>query len=44
MPELPEVEIARRNLARWFSGRRMVRAEADATRVFRGAERTDFAG
>jgi len=42
MPELPEVEIARRNLVRWFSGRRLVRAEADATRIFRGAERQRF--
>ncbi|WP_420715264.1 bifunctional DNA-formamidopyrimidine glycosylase/DNA-(apurinic or apyrimidinic site) lyase [Corallococcus sp. BB11-1] len=43
MPELPEVEIARRNLARWFKGHRVVRAEADATRVFRGAELAHFA-
>jgi formamidopyrimidine-DNA glycosylase len=42
MPELPEVEIARRNLERWFKGRRVVRAEADATRVFRGAELARF--
>ncbi|MBZ4420974.1 bifunctional DNA-formamidopyrimidine glycosylase/DNA-(apurinic or apyrimidinic site) lyase [Myxococcus sp. RHSTA-1-4] len=42
MPELPEVEIARRNLVRWFSGRRLVRAEADDTRIFRGAERRHF--
>ncbi|MCP3062084.1 bifunctional DNA-formamidopyrimidine glycosylase/DNA-(apurinic or apyrimidinic site) lyase [Myxococcus sp. K38C18041901] len=43
MPELPEVEIARRNLVRWFTGRRLVRAEADDTRVFRGADRARFA-
>jgi formamidopyrimidine-DNA glycosylase len=43
MPELPEVEIARRNLVRWLDGRRVVRAEADDTRVFRGARRQDFA-
>jgi formamidopyrimidine-DNA glycosylase len=43
MPELPEVEIARRSLARWFDGRRVVKAEADDTRVFRGAERARFA-
>ncbi|MBJ6759539.1 bifunctional DNA-formamidopyrimidine glycosylase/DNA-(apurinic or apyrimidinic site) lyase [Myxococcaceae bacterium JPH2] len=43
MPELPEVEIARRNLVRWFDGRRVVRAEADDSRVFRGAERARFA-
>jgi formamidopyrimidine-DNA glycosylase len=42
MPELPEVEIARRNLARWFHGRRVLRAEADDTRVFRGAHRAKF--
>lgn len=42
MPELPEVEIARRNLSRWLEGRRVVRAEADDTRVFRGARREDF--
>lgn len=43
MPELPEVEIARRNLVHWLDGRRVVRAEADDTRVFRGARREDFA-
>lgn len=42
MPELPEVEIARRNLARWFHGHRVLHAEADATRVFRGAQRKKF--
>ncbi len=42
MPELPEVEIARRNLARWLDGRRVVKAEADDTRVFRGAQRARF--
>jgi formamidopyrimidine-DNA glycosylase len=42
MPELPEVEIARRNLARWFHGHRVVQAEAEATRVFRGAQRKKF--
>jgi formamidopyrimidine-DNA glycosylase len=42
MPELPEVEIARRNFSRWMEGRRVVRAEADDTRVFRGARREDF--
>ena len=29
MPELPEVEIARRNLVHWLDGHRVVRAEAD---------------
>jgi formamidopyrimidine-DNA glycosylase len=43
MPELPEVEMARRNLARWLQGHRVVRAEADNTRVFRGAKRAKFA-
>jgi formamidopyrimidine-DNA glycosylase len=43
MPELPEVEIARRNLASWFHGRRVVKAEADDTRIFRGAKRARFA-
>jgi formamidopyrimidine-DNA glycosylase len=43
MPELPEVESARRNLVQWLDGRRVVRAEADDSRVFRGARREDFA-
>jgi len=43
MPELPEVESARRNLVQWLDGRRVVRAEADASRVFRGARQEDFA-
>lgn len=43
MPELPEVEIARRNLVHWLDGRRVVRAEAEDSRVFRGARREDFA-
>ncbi len=42
MPELPEVESARRNLVRWFHGHRVVKAEADNTRVFRGAKRARF--
>lgn len=33
MPELPEVEFARRCLARWTKSRRIVRAEAAASRV-----------
>jgi formamidopyrimidine-DNA glycosylase len=37
MPELPEVEFARRALLRWMEGRRVVAAEAEPTRVFRGA-------
>jgi formamidopyrimidine-DNA glycosylase len=42
MPELPEVEIAGRNLVSWFQARRVIRAEADNTRVFRGARRARF--
>ncbi|HZH03413.1 MAG TPA: bifunctional DNA-formamidopyrimidine glycosylase/DNA-(apurinic or apyrimidinic site) lyase [Myxococcaceae bacterium] len=43
MPELPEVEIARRNLERWFEGRKVVGAEADrSSRVFRGARPEEF--
>ncbi|HYO69879.1 MAG TPA: DNA-formamidopyrimidine glycosylase family protein, partial [Archangium sp.] len=42
MPELPEVESARRNLVQWLDGRRVVRAEADASRVCRGARPEDF--
>jgi formamidopyrimidine-DNA glycosylase len=42
MPELPEVEIARRNLAHWLGEAPVAAAEADRTRVFRGADRTSF--
>lgn len=42
MPELPEVEVARRALLRWFKGRKVVRAESENTRTFRGAKRSDF--
>lgn len=42
MPELPEVELTRRNLERWLQGRAVVRAEAEPTRCFRGARRADF--
>ncbi|MFZ5468705.1 MAG: bifunctional DNA-formamidopyrimidine glycosylase/DNA-(apurinic or apyrimidinic site) lyase [Myxococcota bacterium] len=38
MPELPEVEITRRNLERWLTGRRIERAKAAPSRVFRGAD------
>jgi formamidopyrimidine-DNA glycosylase len=39
MPELPEVEVAARNLRRWAIGRRVraVRADARASRIFRPA-------
>jgi formamidopyrimidine-DNA glycosylase len=43
MPELPEVEFARRSLQRWLKGRKIVRSEAPDTRIFRGAERAAFA-
>lgn len=42
MPELPEVEIAARNLRRWLDGRTVVRAEAEPTRVFRGSSARTF--
>jgi formamidopyrimidine-DNA glycosylase len=42
MPELPEVEIARRNLERWLTGTSVTGAEADRTRIFRGADRPAF--
>ncbi|MBX5481567.1 MAG: bifunctional DNA-formamidopyrimidine glycosylase/DNA-(apurinic or apyrimidinic site) lyase [Myxococcaceae bacterium] len=44
MPELPEVEIARRQLLRWMNGRRVVKAEpARGVRTFRGADPSAFA-
>ena len=36
MPELPEVEVAARQLRSWLSGRRVVRARAEKSRVIRG--------
>lgn len=43
MPELPEVEIARRALTRWFDGHRLVRVEAEPkARTFRGAKRGEL--
>src|SRR5260370_13567832 len=42
MPELPEVEIARQNLERWLRGRKVIGAEAEKTRIFRGSGRQDF--
>jgi formamidopyrimidine-DNA glycosylase len=38
MPELPEVEIARRNLSRWLVGERLVDVKLPSTRVLRGAQ------
>jgi formamidopyrimidine-DNA glycosylase len=43
MPELPEVEQAARTLRAWLTGVPVVRAEAPASRVFRGADRAAFA-
>ncbi len=43
MPELPEVELARRNLRRWFEGRRVVKTAAENSRVFRGSSPKAFA-
>ncbi len=42
MPELPEVEIARRTLVRWFKGRAVKKAESTKTRIFRGAKPKAF--
>lgn len=42
MPELPEVEFARRQLVRWLNGRAVARAEAEDARTFRGADRRAF--
>lgn len=42
MPELPEVELARRQLSRWLAGRAVVRAEADKTRILRGGDQQRF--
>lgn len=42
MPELPEVEFARRSLLKWTDGRAIVRTEADPkARTFRGAKIAD---
>jgi formamidopyrimidine-DNA glycosylase len=43
MPELPEVEVAARNLRRWAVGRKVRAAEADATPVVRPAGRRALA-
>lgn len=42
MPELPEVEIARRHLVRWFKGRALVKAEGEKVRTFRNGTVADF--
>lgn len=38
MPELPEVEFARRALKRWFKGRKLVRTESEKVRTFRDSD------
>ncbi len=44
MPELPEVEFARRALVRWFDGRKLVRTEGDPKlRTFRDSDVGIFA-
>lgn len=42
MPELPEVEYARRHLLRWLRQSPVISASASASRVFRGASRKAF--
>jgi len=44
MPELPEVEIASRQLRAWLEGRRVVGARAEKSRVIRGQTQARFAG
>jgi formamidopyrimidine-DNA glycosylase len=44
MPELPEVEIASRQLRAWLGGRRVVSARAEKSRVIRGQTPARFAG
>jgi formamidopyrimidine-DNA glycosylase len=43
MPELPEVEIASRQLRSWLLGRRIVAARAERSRVIRGQTPARFA-
>ena len=38
MPELPEVELARRNLERWLAGRRLTEVQLPPSRILRGAK------
>jgi formamidopyrimidine-DNA glycosylase len=38
MPELPEVEFARRALKRWFKGRTLTRTESEKVRTFRDSD------
>jgi formamidopyrimidine-DNA glycosylase len=39
MPELPEVEIVRRELARWLAGKRIVRASSSDRWILRGSRK-----
>ena len=43
MPELPEVEIASRQLRAWLEGRKVVSARAERSRVIRGQSQARFA-
>ena len=43
MPELPEVEVASRQLRAWLRGRRIVAAKAERTRIIRGQQPARFA-
>jgi formamidopyrimidine-DNA glycosylase len=42
MPELPEVEIARRTLERWLGSSEVTGAQAERTRIFRAGGRNTF--
>ena len=44
MPELPEVEIASRQLRSWLEGQRIVSARAERSRVIRGQTQARFGG
>src|SRR5215470_13736229 len=44
MPELPEVEIASRQLRAWLDGHRIVAARAERSRVIRGQTQSRFGG
>src|SRR5262249_8053598 len=44
MPELPEVEIARRTLERWLGSSEVTGAQAERTRIFGAGGRKLFSG
>jgi formamidopyrimidine-DNA glycosylase len=44
MPELPEVEIAARNLRRWLAGKRITRAELPPSRILRKVKSVSRSG